>query len=149
MRLSLENSILLLLAIILTIDFFYSGVHTTLGIEGNMFVRFLTYLNFIVVITSLISIKQFFWSGRIIRISYHVFNIIFVVAFYAFSFSYVVKHEDYYVDYGYLGLSAMGVIKKFALKGDTFAIMFWICCVAVVFNLLYIVRYRRRYLRHD
>jgi hypothetical protein len=149
MKLSLETSILLILAILLSINFFHSGVEATPGVDGNTSVRIITYVNFIVFITSLLSIKQFFWPGEVIRFSYHVFNIIFVVLFYFISFRYLVTHKDYYEGFGYTGLSNAAVIKKFIVRMDVFSVMFWICCVAVVFNILYIIRYRARYLRHD
>jgi hypothetical protein len=149
MRLSLETSILLILAILLSINFFHSGVEATPGVEGNTTVKIITYINFIVFITCVLSIKQFFWPGEVIRFSYHLANIIFVIAFYALSFRYLVTNKDYYEGFGYTGLSDTEVIKRFAMRMDAFSIMFWFCCLAVLFNILYIIRYRSRYLRHD
>lgn len=149
MRLSLESSVLLILAILLSFCFFHSGEAATPGIDGNIRVKIITYVNFLVFITSVLSVKQFFWPGEVIRFSFHLFNILFVVVFYAFSFTYLIRHIDYYEGFGYNGLSDIDVIKKFAMSMDAFSIMFWVCCAAVFFNLLYIVRYRGRYLRHD
>ncbi len=110
------------------------------GISAPMMAKLISYFNFMLFFSSLITMSQFFWRGDRNYALFQLFNILFAVIFFSISFTYLLHHKDYYDGYAYL--TDMGSIKRFAFRWDIFSIMFWFILIAVFFNVLYFFRYR-------
>jgi hypothetical protein len=127
---------ILSLLILLILPFCCFAIDRLRGV--SFFTHLFDYLNFAVIITSLISIKQYFWPGDEDRTIFHVFNIIFVVLFYFASLSFLIGNKEYYD--GYQRLNTTGCLKEFFFGMGIDSYQQWIAVVAVVINILYINR---------
>lgn len=107
---------------------------------GNPTIRLISYFNFLLFFSSIICVSQYFWPGDRNKALFQIFNMLFTLVFYSFSFTYLVHHKDFYE--GYSRLSDFGCIQQFALRWDIFSIMFWFIVVTFCINILYLVRYR-------
>jgi hypothetical protein len=105
--------------------------------------RMVSYANLALIISSIASIKQFFWPGESIRLVFHIFNLLFVVLFYSLSLPFLLNHIDYYPDYN--GLSTMAVIGKFFFGMGFYSFLQWLVVSGGVINILYIRKYRKDY----
>lgn len=110
-------------------------------------IQLITYINFVVFVTSMVCLKEFFLPGENNRYQFHVFNIIFIVSFYSISLAFLFVHRDAYE--GYAHLSLLSAVVKFALRWDIFSIMFWIIMFTLVVNIIYAVRHRQSYLQYN
>jgi len=114
------------------------------AVEQTSFFHFgaevLTYVNYVVVITSLISIRQFFWPGNN-RTVFHIFNLIFIVLFYLISLSFLIRNKRFYE--GYENLSPLSCIFKVFFSFDFYSILQLIVLFAFFINIIYIIRNRK------
>lgn len=99
--------------------------------------------NFLLFCTSVTSIRQFFWPGFENRMPFHIFNIVFAVLFYAAGLPFLISNQQYYI--GYEDLTPAGVIGKFFFTLDITSAAQWVIAVALVCNVLYIIRNYRDY----
>jgi len=104
----------------------------------GFFTHLFDYMNFAVIITSLISIKQYFWPGDEDRTVFHVVNILFVVLFYFVSLSFLISNKQYYD--GYQQKNALGCITEFFFGMGMDSYQQWIAIAGVIINALYINR---------
>ena len=102
----------------------------------------LSYLNYVLVITSIISIKQFFWPANN-RIIFHFFNLIFIILYYLVSLNFLILNKQFYE--GYETLSPLACMSKVFLSYDFSSLMQLFILCGLVVNLLYIARYRKDY----
>ena len=114
---------------------FSSGLHTVAQI--------IALLNFVLLFTSVMSIKQFFFPGEVNRTVFHIGNIVFMVLFYLISFSFLFSNREYYE--GYDKLTNLECMQKVFLSLDLYSAMQWLILVSLVFNILYISRYAKDY----
>lgn len=123
--------------VLFSIMYFMDAPHFT---TGNPTIRLISYFNFLLFFSSIISVVQYFWPGDRNKALFQIFNMLFTLVFYSVSFTYLVHHKDFYE--GYSRLSDFGCIQQFALRWDIFSIMFWFIAVTFCINILYLVRYR-------
>ncbi|MCD6013460.1 MAG: hypothetical protein K0Q79_3322 [Flavipsychrobacter sp.] len=129
--------LLFILILLFTIMYFMDAPHFT---TGNPTQRLISYFNFLLFFSSIITVSQYFWPGDKNQAAFQMFNMLFAVVFYIVSFTYLVNHKDAYD--GYMYLTGFGCIQHFALRWDIFSIMFWFILVSFCINILYLVRYR-------
>ncbi len=98
---------------------------------------------FILLITSIISIRQYFWKDDTNHTSFQIFNIIFAALFYSISLMFLVHHKGYWD--GFENLSDAECIKRVLLSTQPFAIVKKLIWVAVVINIIYIIRWGSEY----
>ena len=98
----------------------------------------LSYINTVLVITSLISLFQFFFPGDIPRTNFQIFNLAFFVIFYIISILFVLSHKSYYE--GFEGMSNIACLAKFFFSFDYTLILQIIIFSAAVVNIIYIRR---------
>lgn len=98
----------------------------------------ITVLNLALLVTSLVSIKQFFFPGEQNRTVFQVFNLIFAVVFYVASLSFLINYKEYYL--GFETLSSIDCIKKIFLERDIATSKHWIIVFAAIVNVLYIIK---------
>lgn len=99
--------------------------------------------NLILLITSIISIRQFFWPGYENRLPFHIFNMVFIVLFYGTSISFLIANQQYYV--GYEQLTPLEVLVRFFFTLDITAVMQWVIVTAFVCNIIYSIRNYKDY----
>lgn len=97
--------------------------------------------NLILLITSLISIKQYFWPGVDNTPVFHTAHIVFVVAFYSISLPFLLSNRQYYVEYA--DLVPLSILGKFFFSADATSLMQLIIVSSVVFNFLFVRRSRK------
>jgi hypothetical protein len=102
--------------------------------------RLSSFCNLALLVTSVISIKQYFWPGAEYKIPFHIFNIAFVILFYIFGLSFLVHHKDYYP--GYETLTPAGCIIRFFFSLNLYSFVQWVILFAFVINIIYIIRFR-------
>lgn len=112
-----------------------SGVHTI--------AKIMALLNFVVLINSVISMKQFFFPGDINRTVYQIGNIVLIVLFYFVSLSFLFSNKEYYD--GYEQLDNVDCIRKVFLSLDIYSVMQWVIILALVINIIYIKKYGKDY----
>ena len=100
-------------------------------------------VNYILVIVSLISIRQFFWPGENNRTLFQIFNMVFTVVYYLVSITFIISHQTYFV--GFEDLSYMGCVRKFFFDYDVSMVLHIIVLFSFLINILYIIRFGRRY----
>src|SRR5271165_3065606 len=93
----------------------------------------LSIINYILVVVSLISIRQFFWPREKNNTMYQVFNMIFTVVFYILSLQFIISHHNYFI--GFEGLSDMGCVRKFFFDFDISMAMQLIVLFSFVINI--------------
>lgn len=103
--------------------------------------RLSSFFNLALLVTSIVSIKQYFWPGVEYKIPFHVFNIIYVIVFYIFGLSFLIHHRDYYP--GYESLTPAGCIIKFFFSLNLYSVVQWVILFAFVINIIYIIRFRK------
>ncbi len=129
--------LMILFVVFFTINFFMEGPN---GIPGNFTVKLISYFNFLVFFSSIITMFRFFWVGDRINTTIQLFNLFFAVIFYIVSFTFLLHHKGYYDGYAYL--SDFGCIQRFASRWDIFSIMFWFILVACILNVTYLIRFK-------
>ena len=102
-------------------------------------------VEFILFLTSLASIKQYFWKTNYNHTPFHIFNIVFAIVFYSISFTFLVKHKSFWE--GFEHLSDGECIKRVILSKEPFAIIKKLIWVAFILNITYIIRYSKDYFR--
>lgn len=103
--------------------------------------RMSSFFNLVLLGTSAICIKQYFWPGQEYKIPFHIFNILFAIFFYYAGLSFLINHKEYY--HGYDKLSSAGCIVKFFFSFNLYSLVQWIILFAVVLNVIYIIKYRK------
>ena len=113
--------------------------------SGNiqLYSELFSVLNIGLVVTSIISIKQYFFPGDDNRMPFHVFNLIFGVLFYSISLPYLIVNKQYYE--GYQELIPLDIIGKFFFSMTLSSISQWIVLLSFLINTLYIKKYNRDY----
>ncbi len=99
--------------------------------------------NTLLVITSIISIVQFLTHKNHNRTPFQLFNLVFAVLFYAISVPFLLYHKAYFV--GFENLSNQECLKKYFLDTDLTSWIRRIIPVAVLFNIIYLVRFSKTY----
>ena len=120
------------------------------AVEQNSFFHtgavLISWINYVLVITSLISIKQFFWPGDN-KTVFHVFNLIFIIVFYLISLNFLIDNKANYD--GYANLSPLACILKVFFSFDFYSILQLIVLFAFVINIIYIAKYRKGFYYND
>jgi len=101
----------------------------------------MTILNIILLITSLICIREFFWPGDTDNTPFHVINILMIITFYSVGLYFLISNKQEYV--GFERLSPMGCIIKFFFTFDIDSLKQWVLIFGAVINVCYIVRKAR------
>lgn len=109
------------------------------SIETMAFV--ISIFNLALLVTAVMSIKQFFWPGVNSTSVFHTAHIIFVVGFYAISLPFLITNSQYYVEYA--DLVPLSILGKFFFSADATSLMQLVIVSSVVFNILFIRRSRR------
>lgn len=97
--------------------------------------------NLALLVTALISIKQYFWPGDNSTSVFHTAHIILVVAFYAGSLPFLITNRQYYIEYA--DLVPLSILGKFFFSADATSLMQLVIVSSVVFNILFIRRSKR------
>jgi len=118
-----------------------AAVHQDPNIEFKH--QTLELINYVLVVVSLISIRQFFWPGEKNRTLYQIFNMIFTIVYYLVSITFIVTHKAYFVDFD--GLSDMGCVNKFFFDFGISMVFQIIVLFSFLINILYLIRFGRRY----
>ena len=120
------------------------------AVEKNSFFQFgaqlITWINYVLVITSLISIKQFFWPGDN-KTVFHIFNMIFIIIFYLISLRFLIDNKTHYD--GYENLSPIECIIKVFFSFDFYSILQLLVLFAFVINIIYIIKFRKGFYYND
>lgn len=111
--------------------------------SGNvqLYAELFSVLNIGVLVTSIISIKQYFFPGDNNRMPFHVFNLIFGVLFYSVSLPYLIVNKQYYE--GYQELIPLDIIGKFFFSFTLSSASQWVTLLSFIINILYIKKYNR------
>ncbi len=131
MNIPMKN-ITFLLALILLPALCFAAVARDTNIDFKH--QILSLINYVLVVISLISIRQFFWPGEKNRTLFHVFNMVFTVIYYIVSITFIINHQNYFV--GFESLSKMGCIKKFFFDFDISMILQLIVIFSFVINII-------------
>ncbi len=103
----------------------------------------LSLINYVLVVVSLISIRQFFWPGDRNNTIYQAFNMLFTVVYYAISLTFIMSHRIYYE--GYESLTNLGCIRKFFFDFDVSMVLQLVVVFSFIINILYITKYGKRF----
>lgn len=122
----------------------YSCIATELD-SGNiqLYAELFSVLNIGLLVTSVISIKQYFFPGDDNRMPFHVFNLIFGVLFYCISLPYLIINKQYYE--GYQELIPLDIIGKFFFSLTLSAARQWVILLSFFINVLYVKKYNKDY----
>ena len=101
----------------------------------------MTVANIILLITSLICIRQFFWQGDVDYSPFHIVHIILILIFYSIGLHFLISNRQEYV--GFEHLTPMGCVTKFFFSPDIDSLKQWVILFALVINVCYIVRRTR------
>ena len=104
----------------------------------HLFSLAFTIINLVLLVTSLISLKQFLFPDEHNKTGFQTFNLIFAIVFYALSLSFLVSYKEYYI--GFETLSTGECIKKIFFEIDISTAKHWIIIGAVFVNIFYIIR---------
>lgn len=105
--------------------------------------QLIAFFNLLLLVTSIVSIKQFFWHGDHNHSPFQLFNLLFTVIFYAISLRFLVVHKDYFD--GYENLSAWQCIQKHFTATEFYSILKRLIVVAFVLNIIYLIRNGKDY----
>jgi hypothetical protein len=105
--------------------------------------QIMSVLNIGLLVTSVISIKQYFFPGDDNRMPFHVFNLIFGVLFYCISLPYLIVNKQYYE--GYQDLIPLDIIGKFFFSFTLSAARQWVILLSFFINVLYVKKYNKDY----
>lgn len=135
-----KSPALALMAIMVPTAIFAAPVY-----RENLSVQIMTIsiCNWLLFATSLISIIQFFRRDGRNHTLFQLFNIFFAVAFYSISLTFLVAHKDYFE--GFENLSNKNAVIKYFMDRDAIDNLKLLIPVAIVFNLVYILRFSRDY----
>lgn len=113
--------------------------------SGNiqLYAELFSVLNIVLLLTSIIGIKQYFFPGDDNRMPFHVFNLIFGVVFYSISLPYLIVNKEYYE--GYQQLIPLDIIGKFFFSITLSAARQWVILFSMFINILYIRKYYNDY----
>ena len=136
MKLSTKTT-LVFLAIFCPIFCFAQSEATGLHFKAEV----LAFINLIILVTSLICIKQYIWPSDINYSPFHLINILMIVTFYSIGLWFLISHRRVYE--GYENLTPMMCIVKFFFSPDIDSLKQWVIAAALVINVLYIVRKTR------
>ncbi len=109
------------------------------SIETMAFV--ISICNLVLLVTALISIKQYFWPGVNSTSVFHTAHIVFVVVFYGVSLPFLITNRQYYV--AYADLVPLSILGKFFFSADATSLMQLVIVSSLVFNILFIRRSKR------
>lgn len=106
----------------------------------HFFAELVAVLNFILLITCLLCLKQFFFPGGVNRTPFQLFNAIFIIFFYFISLYFIINNKDYYQ--GFEQLSSLGCIKKIFFDREDImgTLKQWLVVFTFIINLIYIQR---------
>ncbi len=113
--------------------------------SGNiqLYAELFSVLNICLLVTSIISIKQYFFPQDDNRMPFHVFNLIFGVLFYCISLPYLIINKQYYE--GYQELIPLDIIGKFFFSVTLSSGSQWLILLSFFINILYIKKYYNDY----
>jgi len=135
-----KTSHLLGTSVLALLPHFASAAEIASGsIETMAFV--ISICNLVLLVTALISIKQYFWPGVDSTSVFHTAHIIFVIVFYAVSLPFLISNRQYYVEYA--DLVPLSILGKFFFSADATSLMQLVIVASVVFNVLFIRKSRR------
>ncbi|MCW3121479.1 MAG: hypothetical protein JWQ38_971 [Flavipsychrobacter sp.] len=97
--------------------------------------------NFILLITSVICIFQYFFLNAEEHVRFQVLNMIGVLVFYWVSLHFLIDHKQYYDDYD--DASRNAIIKGIFITPSRYVLKHWIILFALILNVLYLIRYQR------
>ncbi len=136
---AIRSCLLLILCAIPALCFAGDGHNDNVGTE----VMLIALSEFILLVTSIVSIYQLFWKDNYNRTSFQIFNLIFATLFYTVSLYFLVHHKSYWD--GFESLSDAECIKRVLLSTEPFALIKKIIWVAVILNIIYIIRWGSQY----
>lgn len=136
MKLSLKNG-LLITALLCPLFCLAQSEMTGLHFKAEV----LSFFNLLVLVTSIISIRQFLWPGDRNYSPFHLINILLVIVFFSIGLSFLIHNKSEYV--GYEHLTSGQCVTKFFFSPDVDSLKQWVIVCGVVVNVLYIVRKRR------
>lgn len=136
----MKSLVSILLCILLPVLCF-AGVARDSNIEFKH--NLLSIINYVLVIVSLISIRQFFWPGDNNRTIFQVFNMVFTAVYYIISLTFIINHKEYYE--GFESLSNLGVIRKFFFDFDVSMLLQLMVLFSFVINILYVLKYGKQH----
>ncbi|MCF8451503.1 MAG: hypothetical protein K9G49_16645 [Taibaiella sp.] len=137
-----QNKIFAVFIIAMLVSCSCMAIEISVG-KVSLIAHFISYTNILLFVTSVISIKQYFWPGDENRLPFHIFNAIFVVLFYSVSIPFLITERVYYEEYQ--DITPLGVISKFFFTGNINSIAQLVIIFSLVINVLYIRRYNRDY----
>jgi len=137
--LSISFALLLFSALLLPLDSYALLLNAQIQLRAQI----LSFLNIALFITSVITLKQYFWPAGNNRLPFQVFNFVFIILFYALGLPFLIANKEYYEDY--VHLSPISILSKFFLSFNISSLSQWVILIAGVFNVLYIKRYRHDY----
>ena len=106
----------------------------------------LDFFEIILLICSVVSIRQFFWPGENNHTGFQLFNAIYAIVFYIFAVVFIVHHKSFFV--GFENLNDSECIKKYFLLTDPWILVKRLIIVALVINIIYIARNGKDYFRN-
>lgn len=125
---------LLFLAVVMPLFCFGAGRARNIYFTSTL----IDYINFALVISSLVAIRQFFWREDYDRLLFQIIHSVIILLFYSISLSYLVSHKQYYEDYGHLSNIGCVIIFFFGMGLDS--IKQWVIVFAFFINILYVIR---------
>lgn len=95
--------------------------------------------NFILLITSIICMIQYFWpreESYTDHTTFHIVHFFSVILFYIIAVWFLIEHKSYYPQYDYLNDHT--VVKKLFFGLNWYSIKQWIILLSLVINVLYV-----------
>ncbi len=106
----------------------------------HFYAEVLSFINVALLITSILCVKQFFIPGDENRTPFQLFNMIFILVFYAVSLSFLINNKEYYIGFEQLPPGAC-IRKIFFDKDDIWAnLKQWFVVFTFFINILYILK---------
>ncbi len=96
--------------------------------------------NFVVFVTSIICIVQYFSPGQVDHTTFQAINLILIILFYWISLSFLMNSKEYYE--GFAHLSFWQSMRKIFFAPDFYVIKHWVIIVGFFINILYILTLR-------
>jgi hypothetical protein len=106
-------------------------------------IRLIAIVNLILLLTSVISIIQFFLRDGHNRTPFQALNTLFTLFFYAFSLTFLLHHKSYFD--GFETLSNKDALMKYFLDKDAVSRIKLLIPIACVFNIIYVIRHAHSY----
>ena len=133
----------LLLSLLLIMPFRSLATDMVIGDLATT-INLISFINWVLFVTSVYSIFRFFWPGGKTRFRLHVFNAIFIIVFYSFSLTFLVTHKTYFE--GFQALTTMECLAKYFLPTDPVLIIKKLIAVSFIFNVIYIISNRKTFM---